>query len=60
MKVASLWGMAMMKEVLSSGYTEERTHRRLFADMVGSFFKVHSLVHLHCCQEDRSGKGCFS
>lgn len=54
MKVASLWGMAMM-EVLSSGYTEERTHGTLFADTVGSFLNVHSLVHLHCCQEDRSG-----
>lgn len=43
MKVASLWGMAMMKEVLSSGSTKWRTHRRLFADMVGSFFKC---IHL--------------
>ena len=55
MKVASLWGMAVMEVVLSSGSTKQRTHRRLFADMVGSFFKVHSIVHLHCCQEDRSG-----
>lgn len=43
MKVASLWGMAVM-EVLSSGYTEERTHRMLFADTVGS-----SAMRIHLC-----------
>lgn len=50
--------MAVM-EVLSSGYTEERTHRMLLLTQWASFCNAHT-VHLHCCQEDRKWIGLFS